>query len=613
MATPALAAHHYERPSRRRTGLAVAVWTSVLAIVLSALVMATLVLAPSAPATAQTTSCAQGTQVGLLCEIVGTPPVTTIGCPVSATVELDNGNCFTVTRASLPQSPCDGPYLPNAGTGFCTVENPSADPGFACPSPGPNLDVIRFVDDISRNLIVNCSQAPDATDCPAGATPEPALAGFCRMPVSQTSTLVCDPGFRPAGSVCHRFELAAGINLSCPRGTLENTTCKIDLGWAVRVASPLGEEFCNEGVIYDSGRCFSFTRPIGYPTLDCTGSDAGTPICLSTVHYAQPGGDMLTNTPTTITYFDCPGGSGQWALRRQNNSDLVSSSVGPLTETSPGVYQATITSSTPGNIELELSVSCNGAPATPIVDYPLFTSGSTCVGLTPTLWVTAGLPMVGTSGNDVIMGTLGRDNIDAGGGDDTICGLAGHDLIIAGPGDDVVAGGNGNDVIRGNGGDDRLSGMQGNDKVFGGVGNDQLNGGGGDDYLGGFGGADVIVGGPGGDTIFGGFGADNIHGGQDDDTIRGLVGDDTIRGGDGDDMLFGDRGNDFIEGGDGNDTLAGGNANDQLAGQSGNDDVNGGRADDYLSGGDGVDRCAGNQHHQGDVADSSCETTFGIP
>src|SRR5947209_7203842 len=80
----------------------------------------------------------------------------------------------------------------------------------------------------------------------------------------------------------------------------------------------------------------------------------------------------------------------------------------------------------------------------------------------------------GTNGDDVIVGSDGDDNIDAGPGDDWICG---------GPGDDSLDGGDGDDVIIGGTGDDGPSGGPGNDTIVGGAGDDDPEGGPGHDFI----------------------------------------------------------------------------------------------------------------------------------
>jgi predicted extracellular nuclease len=89
-----------------------------------------------------------------------------------------------------------------------------------------------------------------------------------------------------------------------------------------------------------------------------------------------------------------------------------------------------------------------------------------CGGLVPTI--------VGTEGNDVLVGTNKPD---------VILGLGGNDVILGGNGDDVICGGLGNDLISGDNGDDVVLGGFGNDWLAGGNGRDRLVGGPGQDFL----------------------------------------------------------------------------------------------------------------------------------
>jgi Ca2+-binding RTX toxin-like protein len=110
----------------------------------------------------------------------------------------------------------------------------------------------------------------------------------------------------------------------------------------------------------------------------------------------------------------------------------------------------------------------------------------------------------GTNGDDVIVGSDGDDNIDAGPGDDFVCG---------GPGDDSLDGGDGGDVVIGGPGDDGPSGGPGNDTLVGGAGDDDPEGG------------------PGHDFIVGGDGDDWIKSSDDDEV-------DKVQAGDGFDICF---------------------------------------------------------------------------
>jgi len=124
--------------------------------------------------------------------------------------------------------------------------------------------------------------------------------------------------------------------------------------------------------------------------------------------------------------------------------------------------------------------------------------------------------MLGTDGDDMLMG---------GPGPDLICGLGGNDTIDGGGGDDRIEGGDGNDRIEGGDGDDRIDGGDGDDTIQGRDGNDELDGGAGDDCLSGGNGDDRLDGGPGVDTLIGGSGANVLTGGSDVDGADGALGD----------------------------------------------------------------------------------------
>lgn len=93
--------------------------------------------------------------------------------------------------------------------------------------------------------------------------------------------------------------------------------------------------------------------------------------------------------------------------------------------------------------------------------------------------------IVGTPGEDVIVGSVGDDKIDGGGGPDAICGLEGNDDISdggntaadGGPGDDrIKLGGTGGTLVSGGDGNDQISVKQvsGSNSVSGGAGSDRI-------------------------------------------------------------------------------------------------------------------------------------------
>ena len=114
----------------------------------------------------------------------------------------------------------------------------------------------------------------------------------------------------------------------------------------------------------------------------------------------------------------------------------------------------------------------------------------------------------GTIGNDVIVGTEGKDMVDAKAGNDTICGLGGDDKLTADAGNDYVDGGSGNDTLKGSSGDDTLIGGDNDDALDGDDGNDTLIGGEGNDFLDGDKNNDTLTGNSGKDTFKGGDGTD---------------------------------------------------------------------------------------------------------
>ncbi len=125
--------------------------------------------------------------------------------------------------------------------------------------------------------------------------------------------------------------------------------------------------------------------------------------------------------------------------------------------------------------------------------------------------------------------------------------------IIGTSGDDNLIGTNGSDIIRGLGGNDTLRGGNSNDILYGSDGNDLLEGGNSNDTLYGDRGNDTLLGGNGNDNLYGGDGNDYLDGGNDNDTLYGGDGNDILIGGNGNDLLVGGKGRDFLTGGNGSD------------------------------------------------------------
>ena len=90
---------------------------------------------------------------------------------------------------------------------------------------------------------------------------------------------------------------------------------------------------------------------------------------------------------------------------------------------------------------------------------------------------------VGTPGDDVLVGGVGRDVLSGRGGDDCLFGFSGDDRLIGGTGKDLLVGAGGNDRIQADAGDDKINAGNGNDDITPGPGKDIANGQGGDDTI----------------------------------------------------------------------------------------------------------------------------------
>jgi hypothetical protein len=191
-------------------------------------------------------------------------------------------------------------------------------------------------------------------------------------------------------------------------------------------------------------------------TLTCRGTSGGGTASASTVVRRD------TTPPTVTCVSPAPvfeifqlGAWVQATVTDQTSFPQSGGAVGPANTSVPGSYTTSVTGSDrAGN---RTTVVCSYTVAAP-----------TCRGLAPT--------RLGTTGNDVISGTNGRDVIMGLAGADTIKGLGGDDVICGGDGPDTIDGGAGNDVIDGGASPDDLNGGTGDDFLDGGLHNDSLRG-----------------------------------------------------------------------------------------------------------------------------------------
>jgi len=201
------------------------------------------------------------------------------------------------------------------------------------------------------------------------------------------------------------------------------------------------------------------------------------------------------------------------------------------------------------------------------------TDGEAVIRQTAYFKVVEAPPIVGTAGDDNLLGTHCADTIDGQSGNDNIDARGGDDLIMGGDGDDHIVAGVGNDIVHAGAGNDIVFGGAGNDLIFGGAGHDLLVGGHGNDIIYGEAGNDRISGGDGDDVLLAGDGHDTVEGDAGNDTLDGGDGDDNLQGGAGNDILLADAGNDVADGGAGDDVISDGTGCDSVYGGDGNDYV----------------------------------------
>ena len=173
------------------------------------------------------------------------------------------------------------------------------------------------------------------------------------------------------------------------------------------------------------------------------------------------------------------------------------------------------------------------------VAAPVAAATPTCFGQTATI--------VGTPGDDVLVGSADRSDVIFGGGGNDYIAAEDFSVVPLGQPGDFLCGGAGNDTIRGSTGSDSMAGGYGDDRLDGWVNADVARGGGGDDWVTDCEGedafnddADVLHGGYGDDHLCTqGSGADLLTGADGNDTLVDLscAGSKDLRGGPGNDLF----------------------------------------------------------------------------
>jgi Ca2+-binding RTX toxin-like protein len=277
----------------------------------------------------------------------------------------------------------------------------------------------------------------------------------------------------------------------------------------------------------------------------------------------------------TVTATLTQGGSPIPAATIEFDVTGANPTSGTAVTNASGMASFTYTGTNAGVDNIVACYDADGDGTCEATDSATKTWGEGCEGAIATI--------VGTQGDDTLVGTPMRDVIQALGGNDDVASLGGDDLVCAGRGVDDISGGRGDDELLGENGVDDLSGGGGDDSLSGGRGVDELSGNTGDDLL------------------SGNAGVDEVSGGSGDDEVAGNGGNDELAAGSGDDVLTANSGDDELSGNSGDDALSAGSGDDIVSGDSGDDDLDGGDGTDYCEGGAGTDSGA------------NCETSVTIP
>ena len=206
-------------------------------------------------------------------------------------------------------------------------------------------------------------------------------------------------------------------------------------------------------------------------TLALTNKGIGIASSINVTNLLPPGLSFVSATPEQGRYDNS---TGVWDVGNMKDNltrtlKIIATVTAPISITNLAAVTA-VNEPDPNPINSKASLTIN----------PIGSSGST-----PGQKV----PVLGTPGNDNLVGTFERDVIYGLTGNDTIGGIGESDTLYGNEDDDVINGNQTNDLIIGGKGNDLLLGGKGDDQIYGDIGNDTLIGGLGQDIL--FGGPDV--------------------------------------------------------------------------------------------------------------------------
>ncbi|MGB7713314.1 MAG: hypothetical protein WBL95_27915 [Microcoleus sp.] len=206
-------------------------------------------------------------------------------------------------------------------------------------------------------------------------------------------------------------------------------------------------------------------------TLALTNKGIGIASSINVTNLLPPGLSFVSDTPEQGSYDNA---TGVW-------------NVGNMKDNLTRTLKLTAIVTAPNSITNLAAVTAVNEPD----PNPLNSQASLTINPIGSSGFTPGqkAPILGTPGNDNLVGTFEPDLIYGLTGNDTIGGIGESDTLYGNQDDDYINGNQTNDLIIGGKGNDLLFGGKGNDQIYGDIGNDTLIGGLGQDIL--FGGPDV--------------------------------------------------------------------------------------------------------------------------
>ena len=177
-------------------------------------------------------SCAAGVLTGTNCVITGPAPTPGAAtCPVSATVQLVGGECYTLQTRASGFATCETfatvAYTATSPAGVCTTAAATT----VCPTTvtpvgaqNPTAVAADVTAVLVDNVIDSCTYVPITVlvDCAAGLVVN---GDNCQVPVDLVvGASSCDEGYGLIGATCIKYGVPTVAPASCPLGSITDAS-----------------------------------------------------------------------------------------------------------------------------------------------------------------------------------------------------------------------------------------------------------------------------------------------------------------------------------------------------------------------------------------------------